>query len=347
MIGLLLEELGRDGQGFELHHVNLKLSTDSADVGRWRPQKIIPLLVACFRVLCIRWKHGPMALYYVPAPAKRGALYRDWVIMALCRPFFPKLILHWHAYGLGPWIDNKATKLERRITKKLLGNADLSIVLAEELAEDVMPLLPKRIAIVQNSLTDSRVLPPARQREPDERFELLYIGLCSEDKGLFDTLEAMRLLHAHSPGAYRLTIAGAFDSAETEKRFQRHAIELSTAVRFVGFANPQTKLQLFSESDVFCFPSYYKHEGQPLVLIEALAHDIPIVTTQWRAIPSMLPRKHVWFVEPRRPDQIAEAVFKARRFTQPNGALREHYLLNFTPAQHIGALKKALNSVEA
>lgn len=347
MIGLLLEELGRAGQGFELYHVNLKLSSDNADVGRWRLGKFFSLLRICFQVLYTRWKHGPMTLYYIPAPAKRGALYRDWVIMALCRSFFPKLILHWHAVGLGHWIENTASNLERSITKKLLGQADLSIVLAEELAEDVMPFLPKRIAIVQNSLTDSGVLPPARHRDPEARFEILYIGLCSEEKGTFDTLEAMHLLHAHSPGSYRLTIAGAFESPEAEKKFQKRAAELRSAVRFVGFADPAEKLQLFLKSDVFCFPTYYRHEGQPLVLIEALAHDIPIVTTQWRAIPSMLPRKHVWYVEPRKPDQIAEAIFKAKRFGQPGGALREHYLLNYTPAQHIGALKKALQSVEA
>lgn len=346
MVRLFVDELGRAGQGFELHHVNLKLSQDNADVGRWRPGKFFALLGICFRVLCTRWKHGPMTLYYVPAPAKRGALYRDWVIMALCRPFFPKLILHWHAVGLGTWLDTKASPLEKRISKKLLGHADLAIVLAEELAEDVLPLWPKRIAIVQNSLSDSGVLPPPRHRAPDERFELLYIGLCSEDKGLFDTLEALRLLHAHTPGAYRLTIAGTFDSPQTEKKFHERAAELHSAVRFVGYADTEAKTRLFTESDVFCFPTYYPHEGQPLVLIEALAHDIPIITTKWRAIPSMLPRSHVWFVEPRRPDQIAEAVFNARRAGQPHGALREHYLVNYTPAQHTGALKKALQSVE-
>ncbi len=346
MIRLLLEELGRPGQGFDLHHVNLRLSIDSADVGRWRFKKVFPVFAACIKALRIRRKHGPMALYYVPAPGKRGALYRDWIIMAICRPFFPKLVLHWHASGLGDWLEKKATAIERWITGKLLGNADLSIVLAEELAADVTPLWPKRVGIVQNSLPDANVLPPTRHRRAEDRYELLYIGLCSVEKGLFDTLEALRILHAQTPGAYRLTIAGSFDSKKTEQRFQEKAAELNSAVRLVGFANPEAKMQLLSESDVFCFPTYYPHEWQPLVLIEALAHDVPIVTTRWRAIPSMLPRDHVWFVEPGKPAQIAEAIMKARQAGEPHGALREHYLVNYTPAQHISALKRALQSVE-
>jgi glycosyltransferase involved in cell wall biosynthesis len=347
MVRLLLEELGRPGQAFELYHVNLRLSENSADVGRWRLGKVWPLLSACCKALAIRWRHGPMALYYVPAPAKRGALYRDWVVMTLCRPFFTKLVLHWHAVGLGHWLEHVAKPIERRISRRLLGQADLSLVLAPEVAADAEKLSPKRIAIVQNSLPETGVLPPPKHRKTGEIFEILFIGLCSEEKGFFNTLEALALLHARNPGAYRLTVAGAFDSEAAEQKFRARARDLRAAVRFVGFAEPKAKQKLFTESDVLCFPTYYQHEGQPLVLIEALAHDVPIVTTKWRAIPSMLPRKFVWFVDQRRPDQIAESIFKARQAGEPNGALREHYLLNFTPAQHVTALKTALRSLES
>lgn len=346
MVRLLLEELGRPGQAFELYHVNLHLSKNSADVGRWRFRKALPLLTACFKALSIRWRHGPMVLYYVPAPAKRGALFRDWVVMTLCRPFFPKLVLHWHAVGLGHWLENSARPFERRISRRLLGQADLSLVLATEVAADAEKLWPKRIAIVQNSLPETGVLPPPKHRKSGEIFEILFIGLCSEQKGFFDTLEAFALLHARTPGAYRLTIAGAFDSEAAEQKFHARAREFRTAVRFVGLAEPKARQKFFTESDVLCFPTYYQHEGQPLVLIEALAHDVPIVTTKWRAIPGMLPRKYVWFVDQRRPDQIAESIFKARQAGEPNGVLREHYLLNFTPAQHVTALKTALRSLE-
>ena len=347
MIRLMLEELGRPGQGFELYHVNLKLSKSSADIGRWRFRKLLPLFAACVKALYLRWRHGPMALYYVPAPAKRGALYRDWFVMLLCRPFFTKLVLHWHASGLGRWLETSATTLERRLSRRLLGRADLAIVLAPELAPDAELLRPKRVAIVQNALTESGVLPPARQRNGSGRYEILYIGLCSAEKGFFDTLEAVALLHAHAPGAFRLTIAGAFDREESEKKFRARAEELPTAVRFLGFADALAKRMLFAESDVFCFPTQYPHEGQPLVLIEALAHDVPIVTTRWRAIPGMLPQKHVWYVEPGHPDQIANAIFQARQAGEPHGVLREHYLLNFTPAQHVTALKSALRLLES
>jgi len=346
MIRLMLDELGRPGQGIELHHVNLHLSENSADVGHWRLKKIVPLFAACFKALLLRWQHGPMALYYVPAPGKRGALYRDWLVMLLCRPFFNQLILHWHAVGLGHWIDTVATKTERAITHRLLDKADLSIVLAPEVANDVETFHPRRVAIVQNSLTEIGVLPPTKQRRTNGRFEILYLGLCSEEKGFFDTVEALALLHARTPGVYHLTLAGPFDSEASWQRFRERTKDLGNAIHHVGFADAEAKRALLTESDVLCFPTYYQHEGQPLVLIEALAHDIPIVTTKWRGIPAMLPLNHVWFVEPRHPDQIADAIMQARKAGEPGGVLREHYLLNFTPAQHITALNSALRTLE-
>ena len=50
--------------------------------------------------------------YYVPAPGKRVALYRDWLVMLLCRPFFKNIILHWHAAGLAKWLET-STKSAR------------------------------------------------------------------------------------------------------------------------------------------------------------------------------------------------------------------------------------------
>src|SRR6185503_2192565 len=105
------------------------------------------------------------------------------------------------------------------------------------------------------------------------------------------------------------------------------------------------KRALFAAADVFCFPTAYAHEGQPLALVEALAHDVPIVTTRWRAIPGMLPAEHVWFVEHGCPAQIADALLAAQVAPRPNGALRRHYLAHFTPAAHLATLRAALRSI--
>ena len=50
-------------------------------------------------------------------------LYRDWLVMVCCRPFFRHLIFHWHAVGLGEWLDHQARPFERRLSHALLERA--------------------------------------------------------------------------------------------------------------------------------------------------------------------------------------------------------------------------------
>ena len=60
-------------------------------------------------------------------------------------------------------------------------------------------------------------------------------------------------------------------------------------IRHVGFLSGDAKAEILRKTDLFCFPTYYANEGQPLNLIEAMAYGIPAVTTRWRAIPELFP----------------------------------------------------------
>jgi len=354
MVRTLLDGLPGAAPGLEVHCVAPRLSRDAADIGRPRPGKLIPLLGACLRALRLRVRHGPMVFYYVPAPGRRAALYRDWVVLLLCRPFFHALVLHWHAVGLGGWLAAHATPPERWLTRALLGRADLALVLAPELADDARALAPRRVAVVPNGLADpsSAARPEPAAPAPDDPaapFELLFLGLGSREKGLFVTLEALALALAREPGGYRLTVAGGFASPGDERAFHARAAALGPgAVRHVGFADEARKRALFATAGLFCFPTAYPHEGQPLVLLEALAHDVPIVTTRWRGIPGLLPAGggHFWFVDAGDPAQLALVFHAARRAGPAGGALRRHYLAHFTADRHLAVLAAALRSVD-
>lgn len=342
----LLTHLPSVAPHLRLHHVDVRLSRDSTDIGRPRLAKLLPLLAACLRALALRFRHGPMPFYYIPAPAKRAALYRDWIVMLLCRPFFPKLILHWHAVGLGDWLTHHANPLERFLTRLLLGRADLSISLSSELLPDAQHLHPKSTALVPNGLDLPSTLNPKLKIQNHSPTHLLYLGLCSPGKGLFHLLTAIAIANRREPDAFRLTVAGGFATIADQHTFFSQVVALGTdIVRHVGFANDAEKHALLSAADVFCYPTAYPHEAQPLALIEALAHDLPIVATRWRAIPSMLPptpHPHIHLVEPARPDQLADALLAARHTAPPTGELRAHYLAHFTRPHHLTALATAL-----
>jgi glycosyltransferase involved in cell wall biosynthesis len=346
MVQQLLEFLPRES-GFIVRHVDSRVSRDAADIGRARLGKLLRLLGACLRAWQVRWQHGPAYFYYIPAPGKRAALYRDFVVLLLCRPFFSGLILHWHAVGLGEWLDTHARPWERWLAHHLLGRAALALVLSPALAGDARRLHPRRLAVVPNGLPDPApafVVRSAR-RSP---VRVLYVGLCSREKGAVDLVAALAMLAQRSPGRFQLTLAGSAASPDDERDLRAALASLPAgSATWVGFADEAAKRDLFRGADVFCFPTRYPHEGQPLVLIEALAHDLPIVTTRWRAIPEMLPADHVQWVEPRDPAALADALTAASLAPPPLGALRAHYLAHFTPEHHIARLATALRTLAA
>jgi glycosyltransferase involved in cell wall biosynthesis len=152
MVQVLLDGLRVDPR-FEVYHVDARVSDDLEDVGSFRPRKFWRLFKCIWQAWWIRMRHGPMAFYYVPAPAKQSAILRDWVVMALCRPLFPELILHWHAFGLGEWVA-AGNDWPRKLTRRALGKADLSIVLNNYNTRDAEVFAPKRMAVVPNGIVD-------------------------------------------------------------------------------------------------------------------------------------------------------------------------------------------------
>lgn len=336
---------GLPALGIQVHHVNLRLSRDGGDVGRWRLGKTIATVRFAFRAVAAQYRQGCDTLYYVPAPpAKRGALYRDWVLMALCRPFFRRLVLHWHAAGLGEWLQTSATAFERYVTRRLLGRADLAIVVADALRPDATLLDAKHVAIVPNGIPDPGVLAAA---PPEGPIQLLFLGLCSEEKGLFAAAEAVLEAnrHARAPRAkpsFILTAAGSFDGFSSASRFSDLREQHPECLHHAGVVGTDEKRRLFEAVHALCLPTRYAAEAMPLVALEALAHDRTIVATRWRALSEIVTPDTGILVAPGNRAELVEALLKLRRGRPAAGVCRARYLELYTLDRHLNRLAAAL-----
>lgn len=341
---------GLPAEGIPVHHVNLRLARDTADIGRWRAGKIFAVLTACARAVIARFRYGCDTLYYVPAPGKRGALYRDWVVMLLCRPFFRQLVLHWHAAGLGEWLALRASAPERWLTQRLLGGASLSIVLSERLQADAESLLPRNIAVVPNGIDDPGEGAPARPSPTDGPYQVLFLGLCSEQKGLFAAANAVLAANRAAHGtearpAFTLVAAGAFPDFTTGSRFRELCGAHPAILRYAGPVHGEDKTCLLRESHCLCLPTTYAAEGQPLVVLEALAHDLPVIATNWRALPEMITAATGRLVSLEDETALFTALLDLRKRPPATGCCRKRYLENYTRSHHLRALQAALLNV--
>lgn len=376
MVKLMLDGFGRKRLAFSnplaqpvaCFHVDCRFSDGMEDIGIVRAGKLFLLLRYAAEAIWIRMRHGARTFYYVPAPGKRSALYRDWIVMALCRPFFSRIVLHWHASGLGEWLDKHGTPLERRITKMLLGAPDLSIAQAQASSEDAHWLRSKKIAIVPNGIPDPcpefdrelLSIRKARAKGRQERIKAaessaepliiraLYIAHCIREKGLFDSIEGVaKFNQQHREMRIHLTVAGSFMNAAEEQEFKERISQsdLAGAVFYAGFISGQEKKKLLAETDILCFPTYYSAESFGLVIVEAMAYGIPSVATTWRAIPEILPPDYPGFVKPQSPDEIADAFLRLAG-VDIAAELRARFLENFSEASHLRQMEEAIKRLD-
>jgi glycosyltransferase involved in cell wall biosynthesis len=121
--------------------------------------------------------------------------------------------------------------------------------------------------------------------------------------------------------------------------------EYAEAVDCLGFVSGRQKENALREADLFCFPTQYTAENQPVTLIEAMAFGLPIVTTRWRSIPEMLPPGYPGLVPDQSPEPIAAALL-ALTMLEGGEQLREYYLGRFTLERYLNNLAGAIRGVE-
>ena len=375
MVKLMLDGLGGDCRNngghsgpVQCYHVNAQVSDNMEDIGTFRIGKLLTLLRYCLEAIWCRIRFGVRSFYYVPAPGKRAALYRDWIVMLLCRPFFRKFIHHWHAVGVGDWLRKEGRWFERAITRLLMGNPTLGIALAIPSMRDALWTLSDKVEIVPNGIPDpfpdfeTSVLPQRRARLAERKallagrsgttvFRVLYIAHCIREKGIFDTLDGVAIANAAlrekgSPISIHLTVAGAFIHPGEEREFQTRLTQpdLAGAVEYAGFVGGEKKTALLRDCDCLCFPTYYHAESFGLVVVEAMAAGMAVVTTRWRAIPELLPPDYPGYVPAKSPAAVAAALEVA--ITEDAENLRSSFLNRFTIERHVEMLGKALNGTD-
>jgi glycosyltransferase involved in cell wall biosynthesis len=387
MVQLMLAGFGGDQRkhpapnpplGIECYHVNSRVSARMEDVGHYQPLKLLRLAGYCLQAIWCRFRYGADTLYYVPAPPNRTPLYRDWLVMLCCRPFFRRVVYHWHAAGLTDWLEAPAQRRLRAVSRLLLKQPHLSVVLSQHNTKDAGSLASRQIRVVNNGIPDpcpdyAGTLGPRREARFRARaeifngqggtaaggearvFKVLFLAHCTREKGLFDAIEAVALANAElrrrgSLVEMQLTAAGEFiaaaERAEFDQRVQQADLQLrdgQPAVRYAGFVSGESKRRVFEESDGFCFPTYYHAENFALVVIEAMAFGLPVVTTRWRSIPEILPEGYSGLVDIHAPEQVAVALLRVAT-TESGEQLRQCYLERFTLEKHLASLAAAIRA---
>lgn len=141
----------------------------------------------------------------------------------------------------------------------------------------------KKLLVVRLGIDPDLFLSRSLPRTSD-CVEILCVGRLTPAKGQHLLIDAVaRLLEMGRQ--VRLRLAGA---GQDESALRQHAAHLAhpESILFEGGVSPDRIRTLYEAADIFCLPSFA--EGIPVALMEAMAMELPCVSTTVAGIPELI-----------------------------------------------------------
>jgi colanic acid/amylovoran biosynthesis glycosyltransferase len=145
---------------------------------------------------------------------------------------------------------------------------------------------------------------------------IVCVARLSAEKGHAVLLEAVASLRSGGSDVPLVLIGDGPSRGVLEGMAER--LGISDLVTFRGAQPPEVIAEQLRVSSVFCLPTFA--EGLPVVLMEAMASGIPVVTTPIAGIPELVTEETGHLVPCGRADQLADVL--ARVIVEPVDAVR-------------------------
>lgn len=133
---------------------------------------------------------------------------------------------------------------------------------------------PENKIVTINS--NSGIFPKEIHQNRDDIFRVIYVAFTNPLKGLHYLLETWDKLNLNNA---ELMIVGGFVNLPKEfSGYYRKIIESNKSIKIVGTISPNKMIELYMSSSALVLPSLT--EGNPRVIMEAMACGLPIITTE-------------------------------------------------------------------
>ncbi|WP_417364416.1 glycosyltransferase [Galbibacter sp.] len=150
---------------------------------------------------------------------------------------------------------------------------------------------------------------PIQKKNIETTFEkkFVFISRVIPQKGITEIVKAAAIL----PDDYSIDVYGPIDD-----RHYENSVFKSSSVNYKGILRTDEIEDTLSKYNVLLLPSYFEGEGYPGIIIESLAMGIPVIATQWKALPEVIMDGYNGLLVPIKDSEaLAQAM---RKFNQIN-----------------------------
>lgn len=218
------------------------------------------------------WRYDIVHFHTVP---DRICLVIQMPVLLLALLGRKKIVMHVH---MGNQLEDHTGN---RLFVWCLNHADRVVLLArkwQNLFECLFPGVTTPTAVVYNACEET----PAVDYSLKEK-SIIFAAHLDENKRADLLMEAWRMLRNDYP-EWRITIMGNGDV----ERYRRMCREMGLAdcVTFTGYVTGGRKADIWRRASIYCMCS--RHEGFPMVVLEAWARGVAVVTTPVGGLPDVI-----------------------------------------------------------
>jgi glycosyltransferase involved in cell wall biosynthesis len=280
---ILLEEL-------EQYHlvdvININKSSLKSGVAGGRLGRVLEVLGFVWQAWRLS-RHCDI-VYFTISESVAGNL-KDLLIYCACAGRLSGMAVHLHGgAGMKVLLRDKLllAKLNRYFWKRmgaviLLGQRHLTLMngLPDEWRRQHIHLIPN---FAQDFLFRSPAEIDAKFGAPGP-LRIVFLSNMIPGKGHEELLAAYCSLNVTEQSQIQLEFAGAFESSAARDDFLNHILKIPQ-VSYHGVVGGDSKANLLGRAHVFCLPTYYPYEGQPISILEAYASGCAVITTDHSGI---------------------------------------------------------------
>ncbi len=309
MVGKWIKESVLINRKFDCDYLNLLASKDVGQSGEISFGKLYTLLITFFKLFKMLFSKRYDLCYFALTTTGIG-FYRDVLLVLLLKMFRVEIIFHLHNKGVAKAATNSLHKVLYRFVFK----NTKSIILSEYLYYDIEKFVPKKdVYICPNgipSILDNFGIHTFNDgRAKDEIKTILFLSNMIESKGVYILLEALKHLKEQSILFKAVFVGGEGDINTSSFNSRISELGLLGEVEYLGKKYGKEKATIFTDADIFVFPTFYEKECFPLVLLEAMQYSLPIVTTAEGGIKSIVKdHENGYLVEQKSSVQLSEKI---------------------------------------
>ncbi len=269
--------------------------------------------------------------------ASYNSFRRSAIFVKIAKFFHKKVILHIHGGGFREYYATNPQKIS-----SILNSCDCIITLTESWQAFFKQITTcKHIEIIENITSP----PQSKAISNDGKFHLLFLGLVTEQKGIYDLIEVIAEHKAEFDNKLTLHIGGNGEKGKLIDLISKNNI--ADLITYEGWVSGDKKTDLLNIADAFILPSYA--EGLPISILEAMSYGLPILSTPVGGIPEIVENGVTGFLfQPGDKNGIFQAILQllsnkdlAKQMGDESLAKAKHYM----PCNVSDALSKLYSSL--